>query len=86
MYRVANVHGYDGEKFVSLSDARKAMKKWGYTPLNLSSCDGSREYWADINDLPGEAVTIDELPDPDEWADEYVDDGAYAPQIIEEED
>ena len=53
-------------------------------PLNMSSCDGSREYWVDVNELPGDATTIDELPDADAWADNYIDDGAYAPQIVAE--
>lgn len=72
MYRVANVGR--NEKFAALEDARKAMLEWGYVQLNMSSCDGSREYWVGVN----------ELPDADAWADEYVDDGAYAPQIVKE--
>jgi len=82
MYRVANVGR--NEKFAALEDARKAMQEWGYVPLNMSSCDGSREYWVDVNELPGDATTIDELPDADAWADNYIDDGAYAPQIVKE--
>lgn len=63
MYRVANVGR--NEKFSALEDARKAMLEWGYVPLNMSSCDGSREYWVDVNELPGDATTIDELPATD---------------------
>ncbi len=81
MYRVANVGR--NEKFSALEDARKAMLEWGYVPLNMSSCDGSREYWVDQR-AARDATTIDELPDTDAWADEYVDDGAYAPQIVAE--
>lgn len=82
MYRVANVGR--NEKFATLEDAHKAMLEWGYVPLNMSSCDGSREYWVGVNELPGDATTIDELPDADAWADNYIDDGAYAPQIVAE--
>ena len=39
-------------------------------------------YWGEINDLPGDAVSVDDLDAPDAWADEYIGDGAYTPQIL----
>lgn len=85
-YTVANVYPHDGERFSTLNEARKAMQEWGYVALECKSCDGSAEYWADINDLPGDAVSVDDLDAPDAWADEYIGDGAYTPQILSKDE
>lgn len=43
---------------------------------------GCRQTVVKEDEIPGDAVSMDDLDAPDTWADEYIDDGAYTPQIL----
>lgn len=83
-YTIYNVGFESGQSFDTLEEAEKEMCRIGYAPLDEYSCDGSASYWIDIDHIPGDDRDASNLSP--EWIDSYIRDGAYTPQIVEEED
>lgn len=83
-YVLYNIGFESGQSFETYEEAGKEMRRLGYASLEESSCDGSADYWIDIDHIPGDDLDASNLSP--EWIDRYIGDGAYTPQIVEEAD
>lgn len=83
-YVLYNIGFESGQTFETFEEAEKEMSRLGYAPLDESSCDGSVNYWIDIDHIPGDDLDAKNLSQ--EWIDDYIGDGSETPQIVEEED